>query len=53
MSTVAIVYDTIISIIMITFVVVISSYIHKRKEEIVKLNHIEDEMSDLMLHHRK
>ena len=31
----------------------VSRYIHKWKESVAKLNHIEEELSDLMLHHGK
>ncbi|CAH2465527.1 MULTISPECIES: hypothetical protein [Bacillus] len=53
MSTVAIVYGIILSTIIILFFVGVSRYIHKWKEGVAKLNHIEEELSDLMLHHGK
>ncbi|PEY32299.1 peptidase [Bacillus cereus] len=53
MSTVAIVYGIILSTIIALFVFGVSRYIHKWKEGIAKLNHIEEEFGDLMLHHGK
>ncbi|MDM5154274.1 peptidase [Bacillus sp. DX1.1] len=53
MSTVVIVYGIILSTIFATFVFGITRYMHKWKEGIAKLNHIEEELSDLMLHHGK
>ncbi|HFJ9440039.1 MULTISPECIES: peptidase [Bacillus] len=53
MSTVAIVYGIILSTIIVLFIVGVSRYIHKWKECVAKLNHIEEELSDLMLHHGK
>ncbi|AJH73511.1 hypothetical protein DJ86_3195 [Bacillus cereus ATCC 4342] len=53
MSTVTIVYGIILSTIIVLFFVGVSRYIHKWKEGVAKLNHIEEELSDLMLHHGK
>ena len=53
MSTVAIVYGIILSTIIVLFFVGVSRYIHKWIEGVAKLNHIEEELSDLMLHHGK
>ncbi|MBO1578534.1 MULTISPECIES: hypothetical protein [Bacillus] len=53
MNTVAVVYGIILSTIVTLFVVGVSRYIHKWKEGIAKLNHIEEEFNDLMLHHSK
>lgn len=53
MSTVTIVYGIILSTIIGLFIFGVSRYIHKWKESVAKLNHIEEELSDLMLHHGK
>ncbi|WP_459501407.1 peptidase [Bacillus sp. C1] len=53
MSTVTTVYGIILSTIVALFVVGVSRYIHKWKEGIAKLNHIEEQFDDLMLHHGK
>ncbi|MGI2749994.1 peptidase [Bacillus cytotoxicus] len=53
MSTVAIVYGIILSTIILLFIFGVSRYIHKWKEGIAKLNHIEEEFADFMLHHGK
>lgn len=53
MSTVAIVYGIILFHNYCFVFVGVSRYIHKWKEGVAKLNHIEEELSDLMLHHGK
>ncbi|MGG2066195.1 peptidase [Bacillus sp. S14(2024)] len=53
MSTVGVVYGVILSSIFVSFTIGVARYIHKWKEGIAKLNHIEEEASDFMLHHGK
>ena len=53
MSTVGVVYGVILSSIFVSFTIGVTRYIHKWKEGVAKLNHIEEEASDFMLHHGK
>ncbi|MEI4800925.1 peptidase [Bacillus sp. NPDC077411] len=53
MSTVSVVYGVILSSLFVSFIIGVTHYIRKWKKGIAKLNHIEEEVSDFMLHHGK
>ncbi|HDX9580062.1 TPA: peptidase [Bacillus pseudomycoides] len=53
MSTVGVVYGVILSSLFVSFIIGVTRYIHKWKEGNAKLDHIEEEVSDFMLHHEK
>lgn len=53
MSTVSVVYGVILSSLFVSFIIGVTRYIRKWRKGIAKLNHIEEEVSDFMLHHGK
>lgn len=53
MSTVGVVYGVILSSLFVSFIIGVTRYIHKWKEGNAKLDHIEEEVSDFMLHQGK